>query len=133
MKKQKFNIDLVVYPVTIHFFIGHNDGEFRSELINTISSNCLEDLDKDPAILSFDDLAIDGRTIATTQANIILVRLRRHIGSPTDHGVVAHEVFHAVAYCLHRCGLTFKINKSDEAYAYLMSYIIEQFYKKLKK
>jgi len=42
----------------------------------------------------------------------------------------AHEIFHATAYILRKCGIKYTGNKSsEETYAYLLSYIIEKILK----
>lgn len=61
-----------------------------------------------------------------------IIKLSRFDKSnPSDHGVLAHEIFHITTFILAQCGL--KLNdKSYEAYAYLQGYITQEIYKRLK-
>jgi len=47
-------------------------------------------------------------------------------------GVVVHEAFYLTSMILDRIGMKFKLNVSDEAYAYLVEYLTVEIIKKLK-
>lgn len=50
----------------------------------------------------------------------------------TLESVIAHEAFHATTFVMKACGIVFS-NKSDEAFAYLLGYIVGEIHKKLKE
>jgi hypothetical protein len=49
-------------------------------------------------------------------------------GGLWGHGVISHEVFHAVDFLMNKIGIRLS-NKSDEAYAYLIQYLTNEIYK----
>lgn len=44
------------------------------------------------------------------------------------HGIVAHEVFHAVDFLMDKIGMSL-VPESNEAYAYLIEYLTNEIYK----
>ena len=50
-------------------------------------------------------------------------------GNNPGPGVIAHEVFHAVEFLFDKIGMKLT-HKSDEAYAYLIQYVVEEIYEK---
>jgi hypothetical protein len=50
----------------------------------------------------------------------------------TLESVIAHEAFHATTFIMKACGIGF-CNKSDEAFAYLLGYIVGEIHKKIKE
>ena len=48
------------------------------------------------------------------------------------HGVISHEVFHAVDFLMNKVGIKLT-EESDEAYAYAIEYLTNEIYKNLKK
>jgi hypothetical protein len=65
--------------------------------------------------------------------NTSILRLRCLPETPEDFGRLAHEVFHIASFVLDRVGMKLKVMASDEAYAYLISYLTEEIYKKINK
>lgn len=49
-----------------------------------------------------------------------------------SHGVIAHEMFHVTEMLFDYIGIEYDINKSSEAYAYLLQHLVHEFYKQLK-
>lgn len=58
------------------------------------------------------------------------IRLRNSKLTPHYHGLIAHEIFHIATFIMNEVGMTLS-GDSDEAYAYLISYLTEQIYKNL--
>lgn len=48
-----------------------------------------------------------------------------------DINTIAHECFHMVTLLMDFIGLKFDLNHNDEAYAYLLGYLVEEIYKKI--
>lgn len=68
----------------------------------------------------------EGRTILL-DSGVIVIIIREIPRLSRWKGVLAHEIFHAACFMLHRAGLSFADN-SDEAYAYLIDFITRRFY-----
>ncbi len=65
-----------------------------------------------------------GLTHIMPNGNVVMVI---HKGTDeTFDNVINHECFHATHFILDRIGMKFEIGVSDEAYAYLNAYIIDQ-------
>lgn len=126
MKKSKMNfiIPLVVYPFDVAVSFGESD----------------EDLDKffDKYGLTADDVnlatitskTVQGRTVMFS-TNQTLIRLPAIPKTPTDYGYLQHEIFHAVTFIMDRIGMKLVLLKSDESYAYLISYLTTEIYKRI--
>lgn len=65
-----------------------------------------------------------GRTVMFSSGQTV-IKLKN---KPT-HGVIAHEIFHAVEFLFNRLGSKLTLS-SDEAYAYMIEYITNEIYKK---
>ena len=65
-----------------------------------------------------------GRTLQL-QNNAIVLWLRHKPVSPYTIAVLAHEAFHATDFILDNAGLKLT-NESDEAYAYLLDFIVRE-------
>lgn len=134
LKPQAFNIDLHVYPYTIYVVIG-NPELFR---------NCMELTWKKP-----EQDVIDGwvKTLkehkeeghfATTfrlESNDAIIFFATTTIPKQDpasfHNYIAHELFHAVSFVMSTIGMPLG-EDSEEAYAYLLGYVTQEFYKQLK-
>lgn len=108
-----FIIPLVIYPYDVMFSIGQSDYELENNLKN-FGLNIIDEL-KLPT-------STKARTYQT-ESNQTIIRLREEY----SFGILAHEVFHAVSLILNQIGMPLEVFVSDEAYAYLIQYIIEQF------
>jgi hypothetical protein len=122
MKSKNFIIDLVIYPFQIMVSIGQSDKKLKK---------CLKEF----GVEWSDDFILKtgtrGRCLLNEE-NQTLIRLKE-LKTPEDYGTLQHELFHAVTFILERIGMEFDLNKSDEAYAYLIGYITQEVYKRLKK
>lgn len=68
-----------------------------------------------------------GVTLCDDTTRLAFVRLQSD--SPPE--VVAHEFLHAAFWLLHSTGMLLDAS-SEEAYCYLLSYLIEEYHKKIK-
>jgi hypothetical protein len=64
-----------------------------------------------------------GKT-AHIQGNVI-IRMYSDLKDPRDYNTLVHELFHATDFILDYRGLTL-VDGSDEAYAYLIGYLMEK-------
>lgn len=111
-------IPLVVYPFDIMVSINQSDKDLSIELIRY----GIEDISE--LVLSE---TTRGRTVMF-EGNQTVIRLRS-----LDTPVLCHEVFHAVTFILSKVGIPLEVMKSDEAYAYLIEYVVGEVLKRGKK
>jgi hypothetical protein len=80
-----------------------------------------------------DDLKMTGigRTLKT-HIGAIVVMLKQLDWDAQFHGNVSHEIFHAATFILEDAGVRFEPMVSDEAYAYLIGWLTQEFYRNLK-
>lgn len=117
-KGQNFIIECKIYPFDIMVSIDEPDDILFAKL----KESGVEDTEWEYVKMSSTNR---GRTVIFP-GNQTLIRLKK----PLTEGVVAHEAFHATAYILDRIGMKLQIEVSDEAYAYLLNYIVDEIYKK---
>ena len=58
--------------------------------------------------------------------NLGLIRLRTFPEYSDNYGTLSHEIFHYATGLMWKIGMELVIEKSDEAYAYLVGYITEK-------
>lgn len=75
--------------------------------------------------LSLSDTTLGRATLFP--CNRTLIRLKYFPSTATDHGIISHEIFHAVDFLLDRVGMKLT-ESSNEAYAYLIGYITQEVY-----
>lgn len=131
-KESNFIIPLMVYPFDIMVSIAQSDGDFRAAIVKHLPSDCLKDLEDDPAILIMGSTT-NGRTLNLQTGFQTIIRLKDYPTGPRGHAIVAHEIFHACTFVLWRVGIELEVMKTDEAYAYLIDYVTSEFYKQLQK
>ena len=117
MVKINIIIHLVVYPFDVMVSIGQTDKELSLELLRY----GIEDISE--LILSE---TIRGRTMMF-EGNQTVIRLKS-----LDIPLLCHECFHAVAFIFSKVGIPLEVMKSDEAYAYLLEYIVGEVLKRGK-
>lgn len=62
-----------------------------------------------------------------------LIRMHNLPSTSKDWGALAHEIFHVVACIAEQVGLQLLPGTSDEAYAYMISYITTELYEAINK
>ena len=119
-KSQNFIIPLVVYPFDIMVSIGETDEQLKKRFkrYNIDYSDYFEH-----------ELSRGRSTLFTSGQTVIRFRTT----NDTDCSIVSHEIFHAVTVLLNEIGMPFSLEHNDEAYAYLIGYVTEQFYKQLNQ
>ncbi len=130
IKPINFIIDLHVYPYDVMVSIGQSD----VELGRTLDSYGISKLISREEIESvrYGSENSHGRAILFS-TNQSLLRIRHLPETCFDYGVLAHEVFHIVTMLMHRIGMKLVVEKSCEAYAYLVQYITEQIFERINK
>lgn len=122
MKIKKLNciIPLVIYPFDIMFSFNQTDDELRKEFKKYMidESNY------------FEHPFVKGRCSQFPTGQII-IRLRDYPETNRHYGFLQHEIYHAVNYLMSFIGTKYS-DDSEECYAYLIAYITEQIYGKLK-
>jgi hypothetical protein len=107
-------VPIDIYSTDILVSVGQSDDEL------------LERLGLEPEV--FEELFGDfNKCVARTSMHDdgwIIIRLK----DLNDVGVIAHEVFHSVCYLMRRVGIKHSFN-SEEAFAYLIQYILNQIIK----
>lgn len=132
MKRGKsFIVKLVIYPFDILVTVGQ-EPEDRAKAIDRYCQipSSIEELT--PIIKLHENRTCFGRCIMTT-CNRIVLALKNYPSEPKDHGVLAHEIFHAATFLMNRIGNEFVVGKCDESYAYLIDYITQEIYKEIHK
>lgn len=120
-----FIIPLQIYPFDIMISIDEKDEVLRNRLVKYGSS--IEDCEE---LMNLSD-TVRGRAVMLP-SNQTVIRLKMLPKKYDMMSVIAHEVFHATTFILHRIGMKLELFVSDEAYAYLLGYITTEIYKKIK-
>lgn len=76
------------------------------------------------------DLGPNDAAFTAVNGMFCLIRFAREPFA--DHDVIAHEIFHVAAHLWRYVGVRFS-EDSEEAYAYLIDYLTEEFYIQLKE
>lgn len=126
IKTANFIIPLVIYPLDVMVSYNEADDVFFRRLKKYVVSDT--EL-KDCQLTDCDD----ARTIMT-EKNQTIIRFKPPRRGDRNRflGVVAHECFHAASYVMYKVGMKLEIEVSDEAYSYLIQYLVQEICKKLK-
>lgn len=122
-----FIIDLHIYPFTIMFSIGETDEELQLILNGIEELSGLTNLIKDHL-----DLGDDYGLCYQAPKGSCIIRLQKTNRTPKWKATLSHEILHAVHRIFHKIGLEL-VEGSQEAYCYLLGYIIEEFYTKINE
>lgn len=122
---KNFIIPLVIYPYDVMFSVGETDKQFKKSVKKRLRKEFYADL-VDDEICSFTE-SHRGRTWHNLIGGQTIIRLPKHPNNCEEFGTLSHEIFHAVVYIMERIGMKLS-GSSDEAYAYLIGYITEQFW-----
>ncbi len=124
MKSIGFIIELGIYPFDVFVSINQTDKELFSQLYEYgFTDDELKEL-----ILSE---TTKGRTIML-DGNQTVIRLKKDDNYNRFISNLAHEVFHATTFILHKIGMKLKLMTSDESYAYLISFLMNEILNNLK-
>lgn len=121
-----FIIPLVIYPYDIMVSVD----ECPDKLLKTLSKyNFSKEELKTCGVNKEIKL---GRT-CIFESGQILIRMHHSDNIPQYISNIAHEAYHAVNFFMNEIGDSFEIGTSDESYAYLLGYIVEEITKKVIK
>lgn len=123
-KSISFIIPLVVYPFDVMVSFGQTN-EDVDKILKKYGLTA-----EDVSFATFTSSTIQGRAVMF-ESNQTLIRLKLFPETAIDYGNLQHEIFHAVVFIMNRIGMTLEVQKSDEAYAYLVSYLTTEIYKRL--
>lgn len=122
MKNKKlFIVDHGTYPFDIIVDIGNSD-EVLYEFLqkhNKIVDEELKELLQNKG---------NGRAVMLSGGQTVL-RIRNKLKKPDFYSTLAHEVFHCVEFLFDRIGIQYDMEKTGEAFAYQIGYIIENILK----
>lgn len=118
-----FIVPLVVYPFDVMVSIGQNDDQLGAVLDKLNLSN--EDIKN----CQYEKEGCKGRAVMF-EGGGSFIRIRKLPTTPNEFATLAHEIFHVAVFVMDRIGMKLDIMVSDEAYAYLISYLTEEIYKK---
>lgn len=120
-----FIVKGTVYPFDVLFSFGQSDEDLVDMLCdNGIKTN---DLDEHGLKFTYDKTCGIGRTCMLESGQVI-VRMPVIPSLSIDRGILAHEIFHAAEFVLHRVGIKHDVHKSGEAYAYLIGHLTQECY-----
>jgi hypothetical protein len=126
--KKFFVVETPPYPFSIVFSVGQTKAGFNSSM-KSMGNYDLSDID------DFFSESNAGQTCNNTEDNFVVVMLRYN----SNHGAIAHEIFHAVSFIMSRAGIRLcsltddRICSTEEAYAYMIEYVTDKFYEKINE
>ena len=112
-----------VYPFDVLVSINQTDDEFYSE-IGHLSNDDLES-----AFLNLNETVLERSYI--TKNNVSIIRFMNLDKENLSNGLISHEALHITSYILKTVGIDFSF-KTEEAYAYLLQYIVDNIYLLIK-
>lgn len=115
-KSKNFIVPLVIYPFDIMVSFCQTDEELKKQLQKVGSE--WDDKMKCVGMGSF----------CMNDKNQSVIRLWNYPETCEQYGVLQHEIFHAVTFILDRMGMKLELFTSDEAYSYLIGYLITIIY-----
>ena len=120
-----FSIPLHIYPCDILFSFRQDDAELSRMLKDkgAPQSAIDEELHKWTPNC--------GARFVFYNNGVGLVRMNCIPTTPLQISHLAHEIFHIVVHVMNWVGVRLELEKSEEAYAYLTSYLTEEVYKLL--
>lgn len=121
MKGKNFIVSYQVYPFDVLVSISQSDDE-----VVRILKGLGVDVDLECIRLK----GIGKCTMLESGKTII--RLKHYPNTPVGKSTLAHEVYHAVCFLMDHIGMRMS-SDSEEAYAYLIGYLTEKIYEKLKR
>ncbi len=142
-KKQKniilkglFTVDyLELYSTSFVISINQSDEELRECLFETLRNKDGSDIAENYLNERMNDLkrkSPSHQGICVSCEGIYYIRLYEEVNTIYQHGYLAHEIGHAVFFCLRDRGMVFS-EDSEEAYTYLIGYITSKAYSLLIK
>lgn len=119
VKLKSLVVPMVIYPYTVVFSFEQTDSQLE-QVLNKHGLQYHNGMSLNGA----------GKFFIVQDELFCLVRLRYYPDNVNDIGTLAHEVLHAVAQTFNDMGLCLN-EGSEEAYTYMMGYLIREVYKNL--
>jgi hypothetical protein len=126
--KKFFIIETPPYPFSIAVSIGQTKRDFNTSM-KSVGNYNLTDIE------DFFTRNDSGQTCSNDGDNLVIVMLK----ADSSHGVIAHELFHAVTFIMATVGIKLnslvedKDGSTEEAYAYMIEYVTNKFYDKINE
>ena len=124
-KSQNFIIPFIIYPFDVMVSVNQTD----DELLKSVKQFGLNRNDISE-ILNLHE-TVKARTLMLLTTNQTFIRLKSKPKKASEYGTLQHEIFHAIDFIFRKIGISLSAD-SDEAYAYLIGYLTEKIYEKLK-
>lgn len=121
MRVKNFIIPLVIYPFDVMVSLGETDEELKKAFKKHKQFEH-EDYFKHEMKYGRSSLLPNGNTV---------IRMKFYPANDYGFGSLAHEIFHTVMKVFDIVGIKW-CDESDEAYAYCISYLTTEIYKRLK-
>jgi hypothetical protein len=121
-----FIIDYQIYPFDLMVSINETDDKFRASLHKILPEDMRHEIDK-----LFPDKTYRART-GHFSGGMTAIHFNFWPQNTAQHGLVSHEIFHAVHFLMERLIMPLHVNNC-EAYAYLIQYITEKIYSNIAK
>lgn len=119
-------IPLVIYPFNIVLFLDQKD----FQVTKYFKDNGFDEEDY-KELLYHEGKGISGM-FTISESNHTFIRLQvTGVDKCRLQGNIAHEAFHATTLILERVGVVFSMEHSDEAYAYLIGYLVQEINKRI--
>lgn len=122
-----FIIPLVIYPFDIMFSVGETDKQLRKKLKAALHEDAFKQAYSDDFLEGFNPNGDAGQALFIPGHKQTIIRLGKH----PSVGVAAHEIFHGCEMILRHLKMPLSTT-NDEAYAYLIQYVTDQFYRNFK-
>jgi len=118
MKKasKKYFLSLPIFPVDIYLIVTEDIVSERIKMRDT-----------------FGPLSSDAQSTAYSLCAFDNGNIGLFINFGTDHGVIAHEIYHLTNRVMEYIGCQHSHKYSEEAYAYLLQWITNWVYSKLER
>ena len=121
-----FSIPLHIYPCEVLFSFRQDDEELARMLKDKGAPQ--KAIDEELAKMG----EYTGARYVFYKNGIGLIRMRQVPTTPVHISYLSHEIFHIVANIMDYIGMPLETTKSEEGYAYLVSYLTEEVFKLLE-
>ena len=117
MKNKSFHfvVPLVIYPFDVYVSVNESDGVLKKGLGDYASEWDLGQL------MGLGETVLARAHMCESNLSVIRFNLREGVELC---GLISHECFHIVTFVMRAIGMKMEVGVSDEAYAYLLGYLV---------